>query len=45
MAQETKKAIVIASNKEVIVYSLKKGGYCDFSDCKTEYKENELKLI
>jgi hypothetical protein len=45
MAQDVKKAIVIATNEKVEVYALKRGGYCNFKDCKTEYKESDLKFI
>lgn len=40
-----RKAIVRSSGKEITVYALKKGGYADAKDCKTEYKEHELQFI
>ena len=39
------KATVISTGKEVEVYRLMRGGYCDFSDCKTEYSETEVKIL
>jgi len=45
MAQETKKATIVANGKKVEVYkSSIRGTWIDFSDCKTEYKDNELKF-
>jgi len=44
MSNEIKKAIVIATGAEVKVYRLKKGGWCLYADCKTEYKDIELKF-
>ncbi len=42
MSNNTKKAIVIATGKEIEVYKLNRGGWADYSDCKTEYKAEEL---
>lgn len=42
---ELKKAIVIATGKEVQVYRLNRGGWCNFADSKTEYKDSELRFI
>jgi len=39
------KAKVKATGKEIDVYKLRRGGYCDSSDCKTEYQENELEFL
>lgn len=35
-------ATIAASNKPVEVYRLKKGGWCNATDCKTEYTDDEL---
>ena len=37
-----RKAKVRATGKEIEVYHLEKGGWCDYSDCKTEYKDSDL---
>lgn len=39
------KAVVIATGVEIEVYRLKSGKWCDYSDCKTEYSDNELRFI
>lgn len=39
------KVKVKETGKEIQVYRLTKGGYCDFNDCKTVYQENELIFI
>ena len=38
------KATVKATGKQVEVYKLRSGGWCDYSDCKTVYKDEELKF-
>lgn len=40
-----RKARVKATGKTIEVYSLNKGDWCDYSDCKTEYKDDELIFI
>lgn len=47
LRENQKKAIVISTNRQVVVYRLKNqsGKWCDYSDCKTVYSENELKFV
>ena len=45
MENKLKRARVIASGIVVEVYKLAKGGWCNYTDCKTEYCEDELKFI
>lgn len=45
MANELKNAKIIATGKVVQVYRHTSGGWVDWSDCKTIYKENEVQLI
>jgi len=42
MSRETKKAVAKATGFKVEVYRLNNGGWCNFADCKTLYKEDEL---
>lgn len=45
MAQETKTATIIANGRKVTVYKSKlRDTWIDFSDCKTEYKDSELRF-
>ena len=41
---KTMKATVIATGEVVTVYRLNKGGYCNYADCATNYREDELKF-
>lgn len=45
MIMETKKAKIKRTGNIIIVYLLKRGTWCDYSDCKTEYSENELEFL
>ena len=45
MAKSTRKAKVKATGQTVEVYKLDKGGWCNYADCKTEYKTEELEFI
>ena len=40
-----RKAIVIATQKQIEVYKLNRGTWCDCEDCTTEYDEKELRFI
>jgi hypothetical protein len=40
-----KKAKVKATGKEIEVYELKNGDWCDYADCKTTYKYSELQFL
>lgn len=42
MSREIKKVKVNATGLSVEVYRLNGGGWCNFADCKTLYKEDEL---
>lgn len=42
---ETKIAVVKSTGLRVNVYRLKSGDWCNYDDCKTIYKENELSFI
>ena len=44
MANPLLNAKVKATGKSVQVYAHHLGGYVDYSDCSTKYKESELKL-
>lgn len=44
MENKTVKAKVIATGEDVIVYSLKKGGYAEYPNCTREFKQNELQF-
>lgn len=39
------KAILIIKNIEVEVYKLKNGNWCNYDDCKTQYKTKELRFV
>lgn len=46
MAQKpTYKAIVLATNKEITVYRLNSGLWCNYEDCRTTYADSELKIL
>lgn len=47
MANELKKAIIKATGKSVEVYRLNRGTgeWCNYNDCKTVYKEKDLRFI
>ena len=38
------KAEIIETGQKVDVYMLKNGNYCNYQDCKTQYKPNTLKI-
>jgi len=40
-----RKAKVKATGQTVEVYYLQKGGWCNYADCKTEYKEEDLQFL
>jgi len=45
MEQGTKKATIVANGKQVVVYKSKlRDTWVDFSDCTTEYKNEELRF-
>lgn len=45
MAQETKKATIVATGEKIEVYKSKlRDTYINAKDCTTEYKFNELKF-
>lgn len=39
---EVKKATIKASGEKIEVYRTKKGTWCNYADCKTEYTKDEL---
>jgi hypothetical protein len=43
--QDTRKAKVKSTGEVIEVYKLANGNYCDYSDCKTTYKVNELEFL
>lgn len=42
---KTRKAKVKATGKIIEVYRLQRGNWCDYADCTTEYKEEDLQFI
>jgi hypothetical protein len=42
---ELKKARVKITGKIINVYRLKRGNWCDYADCITEYQDNELEFL
>jgi len=40
-----RKAKVKSNGKQIEVYQLKNGDWCDYSDCKTTYKSSELEFL
>ena len=42
---KTRKAKVKATGQIVEVYRLHRGGWCNYADCKTEYKEEDLQFL
>lgn len=46
MSNPTKKAKVLKSGKEITVYRhFLRGTWIDYSDCKTEYKTEEIEIL
>lgn len=45
MSNQLKEAIVVGTTKAIKVYKLKSGMWCDFADCRTTYREDQLKFI
>lgn len=41
----TRTAKVKATGQTIEVYPLQRGGWCNFADCKTEYKEQDLQFL
>lgn len=39
------KAKVISTGKEIEVYKLRDGNFCNYEDCKTVYKPNEIIVL
>jgi hypothetical protein len=39
---KTKMAIIKATGQKVEVYKLRRGTWCNYNDCKTEYQDSEL---
>lgn len=45
MDNPTKKVKVNATGAIIEVYLTKRGTYCDFADCKTEYEKSQLTFL
>jgi hypothetical protein len=41
----TKQAIVKSTGQRIEVYRLNRGGWANYSDCKTEFQDHELDFI
>lgn len=45
MKTNLRKAKVIKTGEIITVYKLKRGTWCNYKDCKTEYQEKELQFL
>jgi len=44
MSKPLYKAVIKKTGKEIEVYKLNDGGYCDFSNCSDKYDKEEIEI-
>jgi len=44
MSNELLEATIIKTGAKIQVYRLKSGGFCNYADCNTRYKKEELRF-
>lgn len=45
MSNPLRKVKVLATGRTIEVYKLKNGNWCDYADCKTQYKPHEFQFL